>query len=200
MNTAFNLLSYPMQARQRRRRWRGATAAAGLLVGVCMAGMALHGLREDMATLSHERDRLLAQSLQAKARLQQDQLRREGQALLQRQQSQLGLVQQHQHAWQRLHQALVQGAAHDGWLLERLQVDGERLELQGRIGDVRSLAAAQQRLSEALHSPLVLVSVLASPAQGAEQPAGERGHVFVWQGALPAVLPPPASVAVRRTP
>lgn len=200
MNTAFNLLRYPMQARQRRMRWRWGSASVGLLVGVCTGGLALQWLGEDMAALGAERDRLQAQNLQDQARLQQDKARRDEMALRQRQHSQLSLVQQHQQAWLRLHQAILQATAHDGWLLERLQVDGERLELQGRIRDVRSLAAAQRRLSDALQSPLTLVSLLSSPAEGPDRRVGEMGHVFVWQGAWPAVVPQPALPASRRTP
>jgi len=200
MSTAFNLLRYPMQARQRRMRWRWGSAAVGLLVGVCMGGVALQWLGEDIAALSAERDRLQAQNLQDQTRLQQDKARGEALVLAQRQHSQLSRVQQHQQAWLRLHQAILQGTAHDGWLLERLQVDGERLELQGRIRDVRSLAAAQQRLSDALQGPLVLVSLLSSPPDGPDRRVGEMGHVFVWQGAWPAVAPQFAPPASRRTP
>ena len=197
MNTAFNLLSYPMQAHRRRMRWRWGSAAAGLLAGACAGGGVLQLLQQDVATLSAERDRLQAQNAQAQSRLQQDKARREALALAQRQQNQLRLVQQHQQAWSRLQQALTEGVAHGDWRLERLQVDGERLELQGRIRDVRSLAAAQQRVSEALHSPLMLVSLLARPADGQERRAGEVEPVFVWQGAWPAVAAPPET---RRRP
>lgn len=200
MNTAFNLLRYPMQARQRRMRWRWGSAAVGLLAGACMGGVVLQWWREDLVALSAERDRLQAQSLQGQTRLQQDKARREAVALVQRQQGQLNRVQQHQQAWLRLHQAILQGTAHDGWLLERLQVDGERLELQGRIRDVRSLAAAQQRLSDALQGPLTLASLLASPADAPDRRVGEMGHVFVWQGAWPAVAPQSALPASRRMP
>ena len=41
MNTAFNLLRYPMQARQRRLRWRWGSAVLGLLAGASLGGAAL---------------------------------------------------------------------------------------------------------------------------------------------------------------
>lgn len=200
MNTAFNLLRYPMQARQRRLRWRWGSAVLGLLAGASLGGAALQWLQADLRILGAERDRLQAHNLQAQARWQQDQARREALTRLQRQQTQLSAVQQHQQAWLRLQQALQQDTAPEAWLLERLQVDGDRLELQGRVRDVRSLAAVQQRLSQALHSPLVLVSLQSHPAGGPDRPAGGMGHVFVWQGVWPAVAPPPGLPALRRAP
>lgn len=200
MNTALNLLRYPMQARQRRLRWRWGSAVAGLMFGAGMGVAALQWLGADMRDLGAERDHLRVQSQQGQARLQQDLARREAMALLQRQQSQLTRVQQHQQAWLRLQQALQHDTAPGGWLLERLQVEGERLELQGRIRDVHSLASAQQRLSQALDSPLALVSLQSQPAQGPDRPAGATVHVFVWQGAWPAVAPPAARPDGRRSP
>lgn len=200
MSTAFNLLRYPMQARQRRMRWRWGTATTGFWVGALAGSGLLFALQADMAALEVEREHGQAQALQDQTRLQQDKNRRDALLLVQRQQNQLAQVQQHQRAWDRLLQALLQGSARDGWRLERLQVDGERLELQGRIRDARALVAAQQRLSEALQQPLTLSSLLTGPAETADRRADTLDHVFVWQGVWPALHPAPVPAASRRLP
>lgn len=188
MNTAFNLLHHPMQARQRRLRWRWASALAGGWVGLAMGWGVLYGVRQNLDALSSEHDRLMAQSVRQQAQAREDQTRQEAQALAQRQQAFLRQVQQHQEAWVRLHQAVMQEAGRTGWALERLQVDGDRLELQGRTRDAQALITAQLRLSEKLQSPLTLVSLVASPA--------DTGQLFVWQGPWPSLT----SSTTRRAP
>ena len=196
MNTAFNLLHYPMQARQRRLRWRWVSGLAGGLLGVLMGQAVLHGVRQDLDALASEHDRLMAQSVSQRTQVADEKNRREATVLAQRQQSLLVQVQQHQQAWVRLHQAVWQEAGRSGWALERLQVDGDRLELQGRTRDAQALIAAQARLSDKLQSPLTLVSLVASPAELGERGASGMAHVFVWQGPWPS-LPSSAS---RRAP
>lgn len=187
MNTAFNLLKYPMQARQHRLRWRWGSGLVGGLMGLTIGVGALHWVRLDLDALASERDRLLAQSAQRHAQTSDDKARREASALAQRQQTQLVQVQQQQQAWVRLHQAVLQEAGRSGWALERLQVDGDRLELQGRTSDAQALMVAQSRLSDKLQSPLTLVSLVASPADAGGRRAPGMGHVFVWQGAWPSL-------------
>lgn len=192
MSTAFNLLNHPVQARQRRLRWRVASSLAGVLIGLLLAGMALHGLRLDRDALAAEHARLQAHSDQRRAQAGEHKLRQEALATAQGQHVLLARVQHHQQAWVRLHRAVLQEASQGGWALERLQVDGERLELQGRMPEAQDLAAAQARLSEALQSPLTLVSLAAVPADPNDSP--HSGPVFVWQGPWPAL---PASTPQR---
>lgn len=194
MNAAFNLLRYPQQARQRRLRWRLLSSLAGVGVGLLLGGMAIYGLRLDQEALVAEHEKLQARSVQRHAQAGSDKLRQEALTTAQARQGRLAQVQQQQQLWLRLYQALVQEAGHGGWVLERLQVDGERLELQGRTREAHTLAAAQARLSETLQSPLALVSLVVSNADPSERQAGE--HVFVWQGPWPALSMPP----VRRLP
>ena len=196
MNTAFNLLNHPMQARQRRLRWRWGSGLLGGLVGLAMGGGLVHGVRQDLDALASQRDKLLAQTVRQRAQAGEDKSQREASALAQRQQALLVQVRQHQEAWVRLHQAVMQEAGHNGWALERLQVEGDRLELQGRTRDAQALMAAQLRLSEKLQSPLMLISLVASPADAGERRAPDMDQVFVWQGPWPS-LP---SSANRRAP
>ena len=196
MNTAFNLLHYPMQARQRRVRWRWASGLVGAWLGLAIGGGVLHGVRQDLDALAVERDKLLAQSARQRTQVGDDKVRREASALAQRQQALLVQVQEHQKAWVRLHQAVLQETGRSGWALERLQVGGDRLELQGRSRDAQALMAAQARLSDKLQSPLTLASLVASPAEVGERGASGMAHVFVWQAPWPS-LP---SSANRRAP
>ena len=165
-----------------------------MLIGLLLAGMALYGLQLDRDALLAEHSKLQAQSAQRRAQAGDDKLRQEAFATAQGQQVLLAQVQQHQQAWGRLFQAVLQEAGQGGWALERLQVDGDRLELQGRIRETQGLAAAQARLSEALQSPLKLVSLVASPVEPSAGQQSEQG--FVWQGPWPAL---PTS-ALQRSP
>lgn len=194
MSTAFNLLQYPMQARQRRLRWRVLSSLAGLLMGLLLAGMAWHVLRLDRDALQAEHDRLQAHSVQRRAQAGDEKARQEALATAQAQLALLTRVQQHQQAWGRLYQAVLQEAGKGGWALERLQVDGDRLELQGRIREPQGLAAAQARMSEALQMPLTLSSLVTSPTHLNDQHTGDQA--FVWQGPWPEL---PTS-APRRSP
>jgi len=189
MNTTFNLLNYPMQAHQRRLRWRFGSALVGGLIGLAMGGGVLHGMRLDLDSLASERDLLQSQNARRHAQARGDKARREALALAQGQQRLLEQVQQHQQAWSRLHHAVLEEAGRQGWTLERLQVDGDRLELQGRVRDVQALAMARARLSAQLQSPLTLLSLAASPTNMAERPVSDMGHVFVWQGPWPSLQP-----------
>ena len=194
MSTTFNLLKYPIQARQRRLHWRVLSSFAGLLIGLLLAGMAWHVLRLDRDALQAEHNRLQAHSAQRRAQAGDEKARQEVLATAQAQLALLAQVQQHQQAWHRLYQAVLQEAGQGGWALERLQVDGERLELQGRIRDAQGLAAAQARMSHTLKMPLTLSSLLASPANLNDQHPGDLA--FVWQGPWPEL---PTS-APRRSP
>lgn len=187
MNSAFNLLRHPMQARQQRLRWRLGSGLVGVLLGLVGAAAALHGLQQDLAALTQERERLLAQTTRQRAQAKDDQARLAAQSLALRQHALLVQVQQHQQAWVRLHQAVLQEAGRNAWSLERLQVDGDRLELQGRTRDVQALMQVQARLAQQLQSPLTLVSLVAPAADPLAQPAGALDHVFVWQGPWPAL-------------
>ena len=189
MNTAFNLLNHPMQARQRRLRWRWVSGLVGGWVGLTMGWGVLHAMRQNRDALASEHDSLVAQRVRQHAQAQDNKTRREALALAQRQHAFLLQVQQHQEAWVRLHQAVMQEAGRSGWALERLQVDGDRLELQGRTRDAQALMAAQLRLSEKLQSPLTLVSLVASPADAVERRTPNGGQVFVWQGPWPSLTP-----------
>lgn len=194
MNTAFNLLNYPIQARERRLRWRVVSSLAGWLMGMLLAGMAWYALQLERDALRAEHDRLQAHSAQRRAQAGDEQTRQEALATAQAQQELLTRVQQHQQAWVRLYKAVEQEARLGGWVLERLHVEGDRLVLQGRVREARGLAASQVRMSEALRIPLTWVSLVAGPAELNDRHQSEQ--VFVWQGAWPAL----STSASRRTP
>lgn len=196
MSAGFNLLNYPIQARQRRLRWRWGSALVCGLIGLATGAGVLHGIRLDMRALALEQSQLQTQLVQRQAQARAHKARQEAQVLAQRQQIFLTQVQQHQQAWLRLQQAVLQEAGRKGWALERLQVDGGRLELQGRVRDAQSLAAAQTRLSEKLQTPLTLTSLVASPADMSDHSSTDHGPtdlglVFVWHGDWPS-LPVPS--------
>lgn len=194
MNTAFNLLQYPMQVRQRRWRWRVVSSLSGGVVGLLFAAAALHHWQLAQGALEAEHALLLTQTAHRRTQAVDETLRQEALARAQGQHQLLAQVQHHQQAWVRLYQAVLQEAPQQGWALERLQVEGDRLELQGRIREAQALAPAQARLSQALQSPLTLVSLVASPAEPGDRQLGT--HVFVWQAPWPA-LPTPTP---RRSP
>jgi hypothetical protein len=194
MNAAFNLLNYPIQARQRRLRWRVGSALAGLLMGMLLAGMAWHALQLERDALRAEHDRLQAHSAQRRVWAGDEQTRQEALATAQAQHELLTRVQQHQQAWVRLHKAVEQEARRGGWALERLHVEGDRLVLQGRIREAQALAASQARMSETLRIPLTWVSLVASSPDLNDRHLSEQ--VFVWQGTWPAL----STSASRRTP
>lgn len=194
MSTVFNLLHYPVHARQRRLRWQVLSAFVGLLTGVLFAGMAWHVLRLDSDALQAEHDRLQTHGAQRRAQAGDDKARQEALATAQAQRVLLVQVQQHQQTWHRLYQAVVQEAGQGGWVLERLQVDGERLELQGRIREAQGLAASQERMSQTLQIPLTLSSLVVSPSNLNDQRPSDQA--FVWQGSWPEL---PTSVP-RRSP
>jgi hypothetical protein len=196
VNTAFNLLKYPMQARQRRLRWRLGSGFAGGLIGLALGAGVLHWMRLDLDALAFERGMLQAQIARRQAQAGDDKVRRDALAMARRQQILLDQIQQHQQAWVRLHDAVLQEAGRSGWSLDRLQVTGDRLELQGRTHDPQALMAAQVRLSEKLQSPLALVSLVASPAEITDRHAADMVHVFVWQGPWLSLQP----TAARRVP
>lgn len=200
LNTAFNLLNYPMHARQRRWRWRWGSALLGGLLGLVLGGAALHGLRQDIDACASELKQLQAQNERQRERLAQDKVRAEALDLAQRQQAQLQRVREQQRALARLHLALhlaqQQQGGRSAWALERLHWDGERLEMQGRAHHAQALQAAQNTVSEQLQSPLTLLSLSSSPAGVGERAAPDTGLVFVWQAPWRAVSPP----APRRSP
>lgn len=183
MSTTFNLLRYPIHARQRRLRWRVLSSLGGLLIGLLLAGMAWYALRLDRDALQAEHRRLQIHSAQRRAQAGDEKARQEALVTAQAQLVLLAQVQQHQQAWHRLYQAMVQEVGQGGWALERLQVDGDRLELQGRIHEAQGLAALQARMSEALHMPLTLSSLVARPANLNGQHPSDQA--FVWQGTWP---------------
>jgi hypothetical protein len=185
VNTAFNLLQYPMQVRQRRWRWRVASSLTGGVIGLLLAAVALHHWQQARDALEAEHVLLLTQTAHRRAQAVDEKLRLETLARLQGQQQLLAQVQHHQQAWVRLYQAILQEAPQQGWALERLQVEGDRLELQGRLREAQALAPAQARLSQALQSPLTLVSLMTSPADPSDRHSGTQ--VFVWQGPWPAL-------------
>jgi hypothetical protein len=185
--TAFNLLNYPVQARRQRLRWRWGSGVAGWVMGLVVGALALQGLNQALEALSAEHVALQALSAQKLAQLGKDKVRKEALAMSQGQQALLLQVQLQQQAWIRLYRAVSQEARRSGWALERLQVDGDRLELHGRIRDAQALGSAQLRLSEQLQSHLTLLSLVANPVEWGDRPVRDGGHVFVWQGPWPSV-------------
>lgn len=175
MKTTFNLLNHPMGARHRRLRWGVLTAVAGFAIGAGLALGTVSWLQGEMEGLLKEKQRLQAVSDQRKRQTQEDKARRERVTIWQRQQAHLERVREHQQALVELHEAVLQEAGRSGWRLERLQIESDRLELQGHASSAQVMAAAQMSLSHRLQRPLTLVSMasLAPP---------DVGLTFVWQG------------------
>jgi TolA-binding protein len=183
MMTGFNLLRFPTLERQQRekRRWRSGWMGAG--VGAVLAGgwmqwqswqtdhlhQTLQGLQIQLA----ERQR---QTQSQRQQAQQNQMQRE-------QWAQLDRLQTQQQAWTLLQGSVLEEAQIQGLVLQRLQVDAGRIDIQGHAPTVQAMTRALQRLSERWGQPLHLSS-LETFASG---DFASTGVSFSWQGTWPAL-------------
>ena len=179
----FNLLKFPTLDRRQRgqRRWRLGWMGAG--VGAVLAGgwvqwqswqtdqlhQTLHGLQIRWA----ERQR---QTQSHRQQAQHHQIQRE-------QLDQLARLQTQHQAWTLLHGSLLEEARSQGFILQRLQVEAGRIEIQGQAPNTHAMTSALQRLSARWGQPLHLSSLEAWAAGD----TASTGVSFTWQGTWPAL-------------
>ncbi len=166
MMRALNLLHYPSQARQKKVFHRCWTSLAGVLLGGVLAWSWLHWLDLQTEQLQQEQKRLQT-SLASRTQMAKDAARRHTQSRVHAEQlAHVRQVAQHQQAWVALHESLQTQARQSGLRLERLQVESEKIELQGTGVHVEAITQAQQKLSDQLDHPLALTSITATPTAG----------------------------------
>jgi glycerol uptake facilitator-like aquaporin len=172
-----NLLNYPSLARQRKVFHYWWTGLAGLFLGSALAWAWQQWLVQETVRLQQEQSHLQA-ALAAHTRLAQE-IRRQ-QTYMRRQAEYAGHLKQiaeHQAVWKALHEALQQEAVNRGLRLTRLQMEAERIELQGTMAHFEAMTDARQSLSVELTQTFALTRM----AMG---PSGEVN--FVWQTMAPA--------------
>lgn len=194
MTRPLNLLNYPSLARQRKVFHHWWTGLAGLLLGSALAWAWQQWLVQETARLQQEQSHLQA-ALAARTRLGQEARRQ--QSHMRRQAEYAGHLKQiaeHQAVWMVLHEALQQEAGDRGLRLTRLQMEAERIELQGTMARFEAMSGARQSLSDQLTQTFVLTRMAVGPS-------GEVN--FVWQtmasassiAPSPLIAPPPAAQA-----
>jgi len=183
-----NLLNYPSLARQRKVFHHWWTGLVGLLLGSALAWAWQQWLVQETARLQQAQTPLQA-ALAARTRLAQETRRQ--QTHMRRQAEYAGYLKQiaeHQAVWVALHEALQQEAGDRGLRLTRLQMEAERIELQGTMARFEAMSEARQNLSDQLPQAFTLTRMAVGPA-------GEVN--FVWQTAAlaPSPAPSPATQA-----
>jgi hypothetical protein len=181
--SGFNLLHYPTLDRldRQRRRWR--SGWIGAACGAMLAGswVQWQSLQTEalQSTLTDLQARLGERQRQATGRQQQASQNQ----ILRQQLDQLSVLQAQQQAWHRLHSGLLQEARSAGLVLQRLQVEAGRIDIQGQAPSAQAMTRAAQQLAQRWDQPLHLLSLEAVPAQGEASSAVS----FVWQGRWPAL-------------
>jgi len=172
MVRALNVLRHPVLDRRQKGWHRVATGLAGLLVGGATAWGGLLWQNEQTERLLQTQTRLQA-AITQQIQLAEQAQQRQTEARLQAEQSgQWAKVGQHQQAWLALHSGLFTHLQRRGLQLERLQVDGPHITLQGRSTQMAAISAAQNALSHESQSALAMTSLLAEVEQ----------LQFVWEG------------------
>jgi Tfp pilus assembly protein PilN len=180
MRSGLNLLHYPTLDRQQRLRRQVREGGLGAAAGAVIAGATL-------CAVSWQTDSLHAQKKSLQAQLDERQSR-----VLVRQQRQaqnqeihqvlvlLSQLQSHQLAWTQLQNGLQDVLPQHGHRLQRLHVEGGRIEVQGQASDAQSITRALQPLSERWGVPLVLQSLEADGSSA-------QGVSFAWQAQWPTL-------------
>ena len=177
MMRALNLLNYPSLARQKKIFQRCWSGLAGVLLGGFLAWSWLQWQEVQTARLLQEQSHLqaaLAKRAQQAKEAGQQQTRSRLQAA---QLGQLKQIVQHQQAWVSLHEALHKEAQGRGLRLQRLQVQAEKMELQGTMTRFEAMSETRQNLSDQLDQTFGLASVMVGPGEEVS---------FVWQAIWPA--------------
>jgi len=207
---AFNLLSYPALASQRRKRHRLWTSLAGLVVGSVLAGWAAQRVQETADQSEQALRRLQAQLTAQQALWGEVQKNQLAQQKWQVQSAHLAQIQRQHALWQALHQALQHEMAPGSVQLMRLQLEAKHLELHGNARDVQRMDEVRHALSahlaQHLPSAMVLSSLVVLPSTSMKVAAQAKASAptleFVWQSVWPEWSDPvpPGSAAKSSSP
>jgi Tfp pilus assembly protein PilN len=206
---AFNLLSYPAMASQRRKRHRLWTSLAGLVVGSVLAGWAAQRVQETADQSAQALRRLQAQLTAQQALWGEVQKNQLAQQKRQLQSTHLAQIQRQDARWQALHQVLQQEMAPGSVQLMRLQLEAKHLELHGNASDVQRMDEVRHALSahlaQHLPSAMVLSSLVVLPSTSIKVATQAKTSAptleFVWQGVWPEWSDPvPGSAAKSSSP
>jgi len=190
MTAAFNLLHYPNLAQQQRRRHRWVTGALGGGLGCALAWGLLYWQAAKTEALLTEQQQLQSSLVERTQRLKVLEAQRAQVQLQRLQRQQLSQIAQHQQTWDVWHQALMAEAQRSNLRLERLQAEGDKLELQGFAPNVASMTAARQQLAEHWGQAVNLTSLTAMSSAGEPDSARSAQVSFVWQVTWTSIQPP----------
>lgn len=194
----FNLLQYPALASQRRKIHRRWTSWTGLVVGSLVALGLMSLVQEKQRLLAQERAVLASRLMRIQNQLAQAKARQANEKTWQQQAGHIQWLRAQQQRWETLHSALIRETGPDTVQIQRLQLDGQTLELHGQAKDMQRMAQARARLS----SPLVaaaqdaswtLVSLVNAP--GTDGGAVPAPLTFVWRTDWPQVGSGPVSAS-----
>lgn len=194
----FNLLQYPALASQRRRIHRRWTSWTGLVVGSLVALGLMSLVQEKQRLLAQERALLESRLMWIQNQLAQAKARQANEKAWQQQAGHIQWLSAQQQRWDALHWVLLRETGPDTVQIQRLQLDGQTLELHGQAKDMQRMAQARARLS----SPLVaaaqdaswtLVSLVNAP--GTDGGAAPAPLAFVWRTDWPQVGSGPVSAS-----
>ncbi|WP_090137788.1 hypothetical protein [Limnohabitans sp. DM1] len=190
MSSAFNLLHYPNLAQQQGLRHRRVTGLLGCAVGVALAwGWVWWQAAKTEALLTEQRQ-LQSQMAERTQRLKVLDAQRALVQMQRLQRKQLSQIAQHQQIWNVWHQALLAEAQRSSLRLERLQAEGDKLELQGFAPSVSAMTAARQQLAEHWGQAVNLASLTATNTLRESDSARSAQVSFVWQVAWTSIEPP----------
>lgn len=182
MSAGFNLLRYPVLARQQRWRDRTWGFLGGVLGSTVLSWLCFQWLIMDTDNLGHELQAMKAQLArqQAQAQVAQSQAAqqqsRKGHAHL------LVQLQTQQQALTQLHAVLQSDISRSGLTVQRLQIEPDKVILHAQAPDARTISQAGQNLSQRLAIPLSVGSL--SEVSGGSEQTPNRAPVVavVWQG------------------
>lgn len=151
--SGFNLLHFPTLDRQAslRRRWRSGWMGAAL--GAVLAGIGVQWQSWQTDQLHQALQDLQSQLAERKRQTEWRQLQTQQNQIQIQQLAQLGQLQSQQQAWTLLQSSVLEQAKSLGLVLQRLQVESGRIEIQGHAPTAQAMARAVQQLSERWGSP-----------------------------------------------
>lgn len=193
MTAAFNLMHYPNLVQQQRRRHRWVTGVLGGGLGCALAwGLLMWQAAKTEALLTEQRQ-LQSRLAERTQRLKVLDAQRALAQVQHLQRQQLSQIAQHQQTWHVWHQALLAEAQRSNLRLERLQAEGDKLELQGFAPSVAFMTAARQQLAEHWGQAVNLASLTATNTSGESDSARSAQVSFVWQVAWSSIHMPAES-------
>lgn len=180
---ALNALNYPSLVRRQKLFHHCWTAFAGWCVGVGLMWGWQHwqGIQTDHLQDTHSR---LNAEWNARKMQNQDALVRQNQGRMQQAQTvHLQQIAEHQQAWVGLHEGLLQEAVSRGLVLARLQVETDKIEMQGSLKRLAEMAEVRQSVSAHLPQTLAMTRMTRMTVG----PAQEWG--FEWRASWPRAQP-----------